>query len=155
MRFREDIEIYHGVCNRINIFLRRVSNRTGQKREFGLWGLKRNLNKTNSRGKTVERPSACLTWLYLALATSLVSILPYWGGLQENSTKSSSCSKMAGYMTCRFSGPTQMDCSGEGRTNTDSSIAGPHIACFSPSRVDAEGRNRSKVTQNQTFNVWH
>lgn len=55
------------------------------------------------------------TWLYLALATCLVSILPYWGGLQENSTKRSSCSKMAGYMTCRFSGPTQMACSREGR----------------------------------------
>lgn len=55
------------------------------------------------------------TWLYLALATCLVSTLPYWGGLQENSTKSSSCSKMAGYMICRFSGPTQMACSGEGR----------------------------------------
>lgn len=55
-----------------------------------------------------------VTWLYLALATCLVSILPYCGGLQENSTKSSSCSKMAGYMTCRFSGPTQMACGGEG-----------------------------------------
>lgn len=60
------------------------------------------------------------TWLHLALATCFVSILPYWGGLQENSTKRSSCSKMAGYMTCRFSGPTQMACSreGTGETNT-------------------------------------
>ena len=47
----------------------------------------------------------------MALATCLVSILPYWGGLQENSTKSRSCWKIAGYMTCRLSGPTQMACS--------------------------------------------
>lgn len=72
--------------------------------------------KTNSTIlKTAEKwsPSEVetgqrLTWLYLALATCLVSIFPYWGGLQENSTNNRSCSKMAGYITCRFSEPTQI-----------------------------------------------
>lgn len=73
-------------------------------------------NKNNSTIlKTAEKwsPSEVetgqrLTWLYLALATCLVSIFPYWGGLQENSTNNRSCSKMAGYITWRFSEPTQI-----------------------------------------------
>lgn len=86
--------------------------------------------KKIAQNQAVSRPAPLPpTWLYLALATCLVSILPYWGGLQENSTKSSSCSKMAGYMTCRFSGPTQMACSREGTEEQTllTSTTGLHI----------------------------
>lgn len=104
--------------------LDKTAGRRGQV-SLSLRSKKVQLNKQNhglfphkSAAEEIAEPVPLPTWLYLALATCLVSILPYWGGLQENSTKSSSCSKMAGYMTCRFSGPTQMACSGEGGTNT-------------------------------------